>query len=81
MLIPRSTSLNLNSIELGGPDTALFFPLANTVPWVLCFVTSNLLAWQQVGHGLQPRSLWRIPTAAVSIAYSRSPYGESLLRL
>ena len=29
--------------------------------------------------GLQPQSLWRIPTAAVG--YSRSPYGEYLLQL
>ena len=33
-------------------------------------------------HGLQLRSLWRIPTAAVVRAYSCDhPYGESLLQL
>ena len=32
-------------------------------------------------YGLQLQSIWRIPAAAVSVAYSCSPCGESLLRL
>ena len=31
--------------------------------------------------GLQLRSLWRTPAAAVSLAYSCDPYGEPLLQL
>ena len=35
----------VNSGELGGEDTYIFFPLMNTTAWALSFIIANLLAW------------------------------------
>ena len=47
-----------------------------------CKATVTVGGVERTQVAFQPRSLWRIPTAAArwSRPYSRTPYGESLLR-